>query len=160
MFENPRSSSEVMARTTAIVSDRRGCAPPIKGRSAADWIGVRPARLHRTRRRNRTTPEGAVYVGRPTLWANPFAGRYRIGHKRSVILYRAWLRGDCSLRVLKAAGFSKAEAATLDRLRGRVLDRLPRLAGRNLQCWCPPTSDWCHADVLLDLANHPEARPS
>ena len=146
----------IQAELFTAVADRRGYAPPIKRRCAADSIPPRlrrPQRLHRTRRKNRKTPPGAVYVGRPTVWSNPFAGRYRIGHKRSVILYRAWLRGDCSPRVLKAAGFSRAEAATLSRWRLRVLERLPRLAGRDLQCWCPLTSEWCHAEVLLDLAN-------
>lgn len=140
------------------VADRRGCAPPIKGRCAADSMKApvdhfRPRRLHRTRRRNNRTPAGAVYVGRPTIWGNPFANRARIGHKRSVILYAAWIRGDCSPRVLRAAGFSRAEIATLERRRGLLLERLPRLAGKNLQCWCPTSSEWCHADVLLGLAN-------
>lgn len=135
--------------------DRRGFAPPIKRRCAADSMQAlrgTPQRLHRTRRKNRKTPPGAVYVGRPTIWANPFTGRYRIGHKRSIILYRAWLRGDCSPRVLRAAGFSKAEIGALVRWRSRVLERLPTLAGQDLQCWCPLTSEWCHADVLLDMA--------
>lgn len=142
--------------TWSTISDRRGFAPPINSRYAADSMQTAnafPRRLHRTRRKNRTTPPGAVYVGRPTLWANPFSDRNRIGHKRSVILYAAWLRGECSPGVLRAAGFSRAEAATLERRRRLVLQRLPRLTGRNLQCWCPTTSDWCHADVLIKLAN-------
>lgn len=142
------------------ILDRRGCAPPITGRCATDRIAGpcdRPQRLHRTRRRQAKTPPGATYVGRPTLWANPFAGRYHLSHARSVILYGAWLAGDCSPRVLRAAGFSKAEVETLGRWRERVLERLPRLAGRGLQCWCPLTSPWCHAEVLLRLANpHPQ----
>lgn len=83
--------------------------------------------------------------------------RVRIGHKRSVILFAAWLRGDCSPAVLRAAGFSDAEAKALDRRRGILLDRLPSLTGRNLQCWCPLSSDWCHAEILLDMANVPGA---
>lgn len=138
------------------ISDRRGCAPPIKGRCAADRRPSpfrQPQRLHRTRRRNNKTPPGAVYVGRPTLWANPFSGRYHISHARSVILYGAWLAGDCSPRVLRAAGFSRAEIVTLLRWRERVLAGLSRLAGKDLQCWCPQTSPWCHAEILLRLAN-------
>ncbi|NYT42290.1 DUF4326 domain-containing protein [Sphingomonas sp. R-74633] len=119
-------------------------------------INAVPRRLHRTRKRNAYTPMGAVYVGRPTLWGNPFSDRNRIGHARSVILYRSWLEGDMTPRVLLAAGFSDAEIDALRRWRERVLSRLPALAGRNLQCWCTPTSAWCHADVLLSLAN---ARP-
>lgn len=140
------------------VADRRGFAPPIKRRCAADPMMTpgspsRPRRLHRTRRKFNRTPAGAIYVGRPTIWGNPFAGRAKVGHKRSVILFAAWLRGDCSPRVLRAAGFSRAEIRALDRRRAILLDRLPRLAGKDLQCWCPPTSEWCHADVLIDLAN-------
>lgn len=140
------------------VADRRGDAPPIKRRCAADSMrtsrpACRPRRLHRTRRKFNRTPAGAVYVGRPTIWGNPFAGRAKVGHKRSVILFGAWLRGDCSPRVLRAAGFSRAEISTLERRRAAVLQRLPRLAGKDLQCWCPTTSEWCHADVLIDLAN-------
>lgn len=141
-------------------TDRRGFAPPVMGRCAA-MEGPRlepmaqplPRRLHRTRRKNRTTPPGAVYVGRPTIWGNPFERRTRISHARGVILYKAWLAGDCSHRVLNAAGFSRAEAEQLARWRQRLLDQLARLAGKDLQCWCPLTSPWCHADVLLRVAN-------
>ena len=141
---------------SAAVADRRGYAPPIRRRCAAGQGSActhRPQRLHRTRRKANRTPAGAVYVGRPTIWGNPFAGRAKVGHKRSVILYAAWLRGDCSHRIYRAAGFSRAEALTLDRRRVQLLDRLPRIAGKDLQCWCPLTSEWCHADVLIELAN-------
>jgi hypothetical protein len=146
------------ADTSSAKSDRRGFAPPIKRRCAADAmraprLSSRPRRLHRTRRKNNRTPAGAVYVGRPTIWCNPFAGRAKVGHKRSVILYGAWLRGECTPRVLTAAGFSRAEIEELDRWRRRALARLTSLAGKDLQCWCPTTSEWCHADVLIDLAN-------
>lgn len=32
------------------------------------------------------------------------------------------------------------------------------LAGKNLACWCALDAP-CHADVLLELANHPETQP-
>lgn len=112
-----------------------------------------PQRLHRTRKRNNFTPHGAVYVGRPTIWNNPFSGRSRIGHKRSVILFTAWLRGDLDAHVLRCAGLSGAEVQALRRRREALIAALPRLRGRDLQCWCPLTSDWCHADALLKAAN-------
>lgn len=112
-----------------------------------------PQRLHRTRKVRNFTPAGAVYVGRPTLWSNPFAGRPGIGHKRAAILYAAWLAGELTAHVLAAAKFSEAEMAALRRWRERLLARLAMLAGRDLQCWCPLTSAWCHADVLLRAAN-------
>lgn len=137
------------------ITDRRGFAPPINGGSAAraDLAFRSPRRLHRTRRRNSVTPPGAVYVGRPTLWGNPFGGRPRIGHARSVILYGAWLRGDLSPYILARAGFGDDEIEGLVRWRARLLPQLGKLAGRDLQCWCPLTSPWCHADVLLTAAN-------
>ncbi|WP_109808392.1 DUF4326 domain-containing protein [Sphingosinithalassobacter portus] len=113
-----------------------------------------PHRIQRTRRRFNFTPPGAVYVGRPTLWSNPFSGRARIGHKRSVILYRAWVTGSLDPSTLLRIGvFSEAEVFALRRWRDRLIAALPQLRGRNLQCWCPLTSDWCHAETLLRLAN-------
>jgi hypothetical protein len=112
-----------------------------------------PVRLHRTRSRSNFTPRGAIYVGRPTWFGNPFERRPKIGHKRSVILYDAWLRGRVDPYVLTCAGFSGAEIAALRRWRHWLLDNLVRLKGRDLQCWCPLTSPWCHANVLLRMAN-------
>lgn len=112
-----------------------------------------PKRLHRTRRRNAFTPPGAVYVGRPTVYSNPFSRRPRICHKRSVILHSAWLRGELSSHILVCAGFSEAEIFSLRRWRDRLVASLPQLRGRDLQCWCPLTSPWCHADTLIREAN-------
>lgn len=125
-------------------------APPIKVAYAPDPL---PRRLHRTRGKGNFTPRGAIYVGRPTLWSNPFERRPKVGHKRSVILYDAWLRGDLSPYVLARAGFSEAEIATLRRWRDTLIPALRRLRGRDLQCWCPLTSTWCHANVLLRITN-------
>jgi hypothetical protein len=99
-------------------------------------------------------PAGAVYVGRPTKWGNPF----RIGDTcadvvnldvpidddgplvrsgvvedatHAVALYRFWLDAKVP--------FTSAEIQA-------------ELRGRDLACWCPPGQS-CHADVLLDLAN-------
>ena len=138
----------------AAVSGSAGRCPADQ-RAARGSEASRPRRLHRTRRARNFTPPGAVYVGRPTIFANPFAGRRRIGHKRSVILFAAWLRGDLTPRVLAACGFGPDERASLSRRREKLLRALPRLAGRNLQCWCPLTSDWCHAEALLQVANTP-----
>lgn len=107
----------------------------------------------RIRRARNSTPAGAVYVGRPTIWLNPFGSRPRIGHKRSVILFSAWLAGHLSPRVLAACGFGPAERQALGRRRHALIKQLPALRGRDLQCWCPVTSDWCHADVLIRIAN-------
>ncbi|WP_077228575.1 DUF4326 domain-containing protein [Sphingomonas hengshuiensis] len=124
-------------------------APPINARSPDQ----QPVRFHRTRRRNASTPPGAVYVGRPTIWGNPFSDRPRIGHARSVILYRSWLAGDLSPHVIRCAGFSENEINALARWRASLIPRLQSLRRRDLQCWCPLTSAWCHADTLLRVVN-------
>lgn len=111
---------------------------------------INPTRIQRSRRKGAITPEGAIYVGRPTLWGNPFMSR-RFGHMKSVRLHERWLRGDIAALSLERIGFCPAEIDTLLRLRVRVLTGLHRLAGHHLQCWCPLSAP-CHADLLLMLA--------
>jgi hypothetical protein len=80
-------------------------------------------------------PDGAVYVGRPTKWGNPFAigaphpehGR-RMTRAEAIDLYAASVDDDL-------AAAARAE-----------------LRGKDLVCWCAPDAR-CHADVLLQLAN-------
>jgi hypothetical protein len=116
---------------------------------------VAPRRLQRSRRAGAVTPSGALYVGSPTLWGNPFSHRSRIGHARSVILHGSWLAGELTPYILSRAGFGEHEILALDRLRERVCARLHHIVGLNLECWCPLTSPWCHADTLLRVANRP-----
>lgn len=76
-------------------------------------------------------PDGAIYVGRPTRWGNPFTvGEH--GREKAVQLYREHL-----------AGMPQAE-------RDALLEPL-RMATA-LCCWCEP-GETCHADVLLDYLN-------
>ena len=70
----------------------------------------------------------AVYVGRPSLWGNPFKVGVDGDREAVIAAYEKWLRSN---KALMAA--------------------LPRLRGKNLACWCAPRA--CHADVLLRLAN-------
>ena len=75
-------------------------------------------------------PEGAVYVGRPTKWGNPWPITAQRSSEDAVTLYRQHLCDHPDL--VDAAG--------------------RELAGRDLVCWCRPDQA-CHADVLLDVAN-------
>lgn len=111
-----------------------------------------PRRLQRSRKRGAKIPPGAAWVGRPTINANPFHSK-RFGHARSVLMYGDWLEGRLSDLDLERRGFCPAEIDALHRLRLRVLDRLPRLRRKDLVCWCPLTSRWCHADILIKHAN-------
>lgn len=73
-------------------------------------------------------PSGAVYVGRPGKWGNPFVIG-RDGTREEVIQkYREWIRME-----------------GLDERACR------ELKGKDLICWCAPLP--CHADVLLEIAN-------
>lgn len=114
-----------------------------------------PARLQRSRRKGSQIPEGAIYVGRPTLWGNPFRSD-RFGHAKATILHARWLRGELSTLQLERLGFCAGECETLERRRTAVLREIHRLRAHDLVCWCPTSSRWCHADTLLAIANPPE----
>lgn len=70
----------------------------------------------------------AVYVGRPTIWGNPFV----IG------------RDGSREQVIKKYRDRLVSAPALMR-------QLEDLRGKDLICWCAPEA--CHADVLLRFAN-------
>lgn len=72
-------------------------------------------------------PAGAVYVGRPGKWGNPF----QIGRD-----------GDRDEVIRKF---------TAHFLQSPLINDLDELRGKDLVCWCAP--DACHADLLLFLAN-------
>jgi hypothetical protein len=99
-------------------------------------------------------PEGAVYVGRPTIWGNPFIIGRTIGcddAAAAAAMHRAWLeQGHTAPYPLPG------ETAGLERLRDVVLARAHELTGRDLACYCP-LGQPCHADVLLELAAHSPA---
>ena len=73
-------------------------------------------------------------------------------HARCVILHKAWLAGQLGDFALERMGFCPAQIEALHRKRAKTLIELHRLAGHDLACWCPLTSDWCHAETLLALA--------
>lgn len=69
-----------------------------------------------------------VYIGRPSVWGNPFV--IGVDGNRAQVLrkYRIYLLGSPTL-----------------------LAQLSELRGKNLGCWCKPRP--CHGDILLELAN-------
>ncbi|KAB8186985.1 DUF4326 domain-containing protein [Nonomuraea phyllanthi] len=102
-------------------------------------------------------PEGAVYVGRPTKWGNPL----RWTDYPSV-------RFDCDGEPFSSPTSARRRYAVVD-FQAAVAysggmsgypskDEIRReLAGKDLACWCPlpepGETDWCHARVLLEIAN-------
>lgn len=77
-----------------------------------------------------------VYIGRPSIFGNPFShldgtlARFKVGSREEAISkYREWLMSQPLL-----------------------VDRVKReLKGKVLGCWCKPKS--CHGDVLAEVAD-------
>lgn len=108
-----------------------------------------PVRIQRPRAPGWRMPAGAVYVGRPTHWGNP----WRVGDvgipdaAEATRLFRAAVLGFAS------NGAWCAPSASPDSYIGRIIREAPvALRGRDLACWCALDA-CCHADVLLKLAN-------
>lgn len=123
-----------------------------------------PERIQRKRTKGWRMPEGAVYVGRPTVWGNPFT--VMNGHRQGWLVWddrdRLGLTNQVTSDGFLRAFSSKAAAIRFAvRLFRRSLTPEARdqirtaLAGRDLTCWCPLDSP-CHGDVLLEIANAAE----
>lgn len=115
-----------------------------------------PIRIQRKRSKGWRMPEGAVYVGRPTKWGNPFpVGSF--GIDKALEYFREFCAGECDnsmpdnakqmYRVAESKVYEGGPAMLTVSELARVF-----LRGRDLACWCP-LGQPCHADVLLELAN-------
>ncbi len=121
-----------------------------------------PERIQRKRTKGWRMPEGAVYVGRPTKWGNPFRPIHcdRRLHHDGLHEFASphWHLLADDLDVLAARWGTKVEALAfaVKAFRLRTILRPPadfvELAGKDLACWCPLDQP-CHADVLLEIAN-------
>jgi hypothetical protein len=74
-------------------------------------------------------PQGAVYIGRPSKWGNPFP------------LNRNESREDC---LNKFEQYLKTKPELIEAAKRE-------LAGKDLVCFCAPAL--CHGDVWLRIAN-------
>ncbi|MGV0042050.1 DUF4326 domain-containing protein [Mycobacterium colombiense] len=133
-----------------------------------------PQRIQRRRTKGFIMPAAAVYVGRPTVFGNPWKVKHGLevegpglyflagdgyhdvdtAHQAAVDLYREWLELGNDSHALKGLRLDEtvADRDALERRRRRILGVLPALAGRDLSCWCPPGLA-CHGDVLIQIAN-------
>lgn len=102
-----------------------------------------PSRIQRKRTKNWRMPKGAICIGRPTDWGNPFIvgesvapygaensfdGAIEITDDNCLIFFEMWTRQQAS----QYPGW------------------LMPLLGKNLSCWCN-LSRRCHADILINL---------
>jgi len=101
-----------------------------------------PQRIQRRRTAGWRMPEGAVYVGRPGPYGNPFrrgddsaeSWAYAVELFRRFL--RLWPNGEPdALYPYLSVAVIRAD-----------------LGGKDLACWCPLARP-CHADILLEVAN-------
>lgn len=120
-----------------------------------------PRRFQRRRGRGSRISAGAVYVGRPTVWGNPF----RITRSSDFHgLPGSWFvldgggikhhpeeNTERAARQLAVDLYAQRVAAGRDGFPSEARIRSD-LTGLDLACWCP-AGEPCHADVLLRIAN-------
>jgi hypothetical protein len=99
-------------------------------------------------------PDGAVYVGRPSKWGNPFhpinlGGKWWGVIDDNDVAYA--YQGDRRGAAAESVRLFEWDLTDLDRLTYAGL-QISELRGHDLSCWCPLDQP-CHADVLLELAN-------
>lgn len=83
-------------------------------------------------------PEGAVYVGRPSIWGN----RWKPG-VFSRLLGKNVETADEAVRCFRELANVQPHMKAFVR---------EQLGGKDLACWCSLDKP-CHADVLLEIAN-------
>src|SRR6266576_3867608 len=100
-------------------------------------------------------PPNTVKVDRSTIFGNPFELK-QYGPEQAVALCRAWIEGKLADENIRST-YPPWAATHLVERRKKVLAAIPTLRGKNLACWCalpaPGERDYCHAAVLLELAN-------
>ncbi|MBU8833621.1 DUF4326 domain-containing protein [Mycolicibacterium goodii] len=117
-----------------------------------------PKRIQRKRTKGWRMTEGAIYVGRPSRWGNPFfvepwrRGEFRVLDLRPGFRWGQWWFSSRE----DAAAF--AVQRYRETMTAAFAESVAQLRGRDLACWCSLVDDRgnpvpCHADVLLELAN-------
>ena len=95
----------------------------------------KPKRIQRSRAKGWEMPANAIYVGRPTVWGNPYVvgselmNGETLNAEKAVALYEQHLADNFSERDIRHC-----------------------LRDKDLACWCALDQP-CHADVLLRIAN-------
>ena len=122
-----------------------------------------PRRIQRKRTKGWRMPEGAVYVGRPSRWGNPYTVEMMQARIDELVAAGIGEPGELNARDLAVEAFRCDLTYGPDSrwwwygphnqiiaIKGGLQDG--ELRGRDLACWCPLSSP-CHADVLLEIAN-------
>lgn len=142
-------------------------ARPLTAWTASGGGGPVPVRIQRRRTRGWRAHANAVYIGRPTMWANPIRISRRGDAWEVAAPHGGGLLAETETRREAhetAAGLYRRYATHQYAGDPPHWFQSPRpedvaaLAGRDLMCWCPPGLP-CHADVLLELANPTDGGP-
>lgn len=123
-----------------------------------------PVRIQRRRTKGWRMPAGAVYVGRPTKWGNPwrlegwqgaFVSLLQLGERgdkagmraAAVKLYRLWITQelvtiDADPERVGAWASEIAKGINMERAAGEdvtatTIPDVSELRGKDLVCWCP-----------------------
>lgn len=123
----------------------------IKGKNANDSCNASTKTTVINGRRKKNIGIVSVYIGRPSIWGNPFVNKFvaakypwrgpRISVDDPVMAHKRWLSGE-------------AWTKTLQKQRQEVLKRINELKGKVLRCYCKPQP--CHGDYLAELADKTE----
>jgi hypothetical protein len=105
-----------------------------------------PKRIRLSRAKGWRLPENAVNVSRPGKWGNPFVVGKDGDTRECVRLYVLLLGGYTCISGKASVEAQRAVADT-------VRNCLSELRGKDLACWCPLGTKFCHAEVLLRMAN-------
>jgi hypothetical protein len=115
-----------------------------------------PERIQRQRTKGWRKPEGAIYVGPPTRWGNPWRVPLLLEgpHTYQYDLLASpkhpdWYVGQALVNITPALAVALYDAWIHEE--GRAVIVREHLRGYDLVCWCPLGSP-CHADVLLEVA--------
>ncbi len=102
-------------------------------------------------------PPGAVYVGRPGRWGNPYRaingtvyGPHRPIDGGELVAYST--HAPAVNAIAQAVDYYRRDIDCAIRSRLTTDAIRQALAGRDLACWCAIGSP-CHGDVLLSIAN-------
>lgn len=89
-----------------------------------------PKRIQRRRTKGWRMPPNTVNCTRPGKWSNPFrVSEY--GARLAVFNFRQRLKNQLLIGALDLA----------------------EIRGKDLACFCRLDAEWCHVDVLLEIAN-------
>jgi len=113
-----------------------------------------PKRIQRRRTKGWKMPPNTVYVGRPTIFGNPFivcAGGWT--REEALDLFRRLLKSSLGIPTNRPSKVCRGEELPLPTHYGYIpAERVAELRGKDLACWCRLDQP-CHADVLLEIAN-------